>query len=175
MRSIVGILASSISTRRQRRNLKLLGWRTALFVALLAAFSVMFHWLMAREGQSHSWVTAVYWTFVTMSTLGFGDITFESDDGRLFTIVVLLTGTIFLVVILPFTFIQFFFMPWMEAQEAAQTPRSLPAHTRGHVLLTRLGGIEESLLAMLDSAGIEAWSWPTTWPRPGRLSTPATA
>ena len=157
MRSIVGILASSISTRRQRRNLKLLGWLTALFVALLAAFSVMFHWLMAREGQSHSWVTAVYWTFVTMSTLGFGDITFESDAGRLFTIVVLLTGTIFLVVILPFTFIQFFFMPWMEAQEAAQTPRSLPAHTRGHVLLTRLGGIEESLLAMLDSAGIEAW------------------
>jgi voltage-gated potassium channel len=157
VRSIVGILASSIHTRRQRRNLKLLGWLTALFIAVLALFSAMFHWLMAREGQTHSWVTAVYWTFVTMSTLGFGDITFTSDAGRFFTIVVLLTGTIFLVVILPFTFIQFFFMPWMEAQEAAQTPRSLPAHTQGHVLLTRLGGIEESLLAMLDSAGIEAW------------------
>lgn len=157
MRSIVGILASSIRAQRQRRNVKLLGWLTSLFIALLALFSVMFHWLMAREGQTHSWVTAVYWTFVTMSTLGFGDITFQSDAGRLFTIVVLLTGTMFLVVILPFTFIQFFFMPWMEAQEAAQTPRSLPPHTRGHVLLTRLGAIEESLLAMLDSAGIEAW------------------
>ncbi len=157
MRSIVGILASSIHTRRQRRNLKLLGWLTALFVALLALFSVMFHWLMAREGQTHSWVTAVYWTFVTMSTLGFGDITFASDAGRVFTIVVLLTGTIFLVVLLPFTFIQFFFMPWMEAQEAAQTPRSLPATTRGHVLLTRLGGIEESLLKMLAAAGVDGW------------------
>lgn len=157
MRSIVGILASSIRTPRQRRNLKLLGWLMAVFVALLALFSVMFHWLMAREGQSHSWVTALYWTFVTMSTLGFGDITFESDAGRLFTIVVLLTGTIFLVIILPFTFIQFFFMPWMEAQEAAQTPRCLPPQTHGHVLLTRLGGIEESLVSMLDPAGISAW------------------
>ena len=33
----------------------------------------------------------LYWVLVTMSTLGFGDITFKSDIGRLFSVVVLVT------------------------------------------------------------------------------------
>ncbi len=155
MRFFVGILASVVKTRQQRRNLRLLGWLGLFFVLMLGGYSLVFHWLMAREGQSHSWVTAVYWTFVTMSTLGFGDITFQSDAGRLFTIVVLMSGTIFLLVLLPFSFIQFFFLPWMEAQETAGTPRSLPASTRGHVILTQLAAVEESLIRLLSANGIE--------------------
>ena len=31
-----------------------------------------------------------------MSTLGFGDITFESDAGRIFSVVVLLSGALFI-------------------------------------------------------------------------------
>jgi voltage-gated potassium channel len=157
MRFIVGIFASVMRTRRQRRNLRLLGWLGLAFLVLLAAFSVTFHWLMAREGQHHSWATGVYWTFVTMSTLGFGDITFRSDAGRLFTIVVLLSGTVFLLILLPFTFIQFFFTPWMEAQEAALMPRALPPRTRGHVLLTRVGTVEEALVKLLAAAGIDCY------------------
>ena len=155
MRFFVGILASVVKTRRQRRNLRLLGWLGLFFLLMLGSYSVLFHWLMAREGQSHSWVTAVYWTFVTMSTLGFGDITFQSDAGRLFTIVVLMSGTIFLLVLLPFSFIQFFFLPWMEAQESAGTPRSLSASVRGHVILTQLAAVEESLIRLLAANGIE--------------------
>ena len=33
------------------------------------------------EGREFSWWTSVYWTLVTMSTLGFGDIVFTSDLG----------------------------------------------------------------------------------------------
>jgi voltage-gated potassium channel len=157
MRFLVGIFTSVMRTRRQRRNLRLLGWLGLAFLVLLAGFSLAFHWLMAREGQQHSWVTSVYWTFVTMSTLGFGDITFHSDAGRLFTIVVLISGTLFMLILLPFTFIQFFFTPWMEAQEAALMPRSLPPKTRGHVLLTRVGGVEEALVKLLAAAGVEAY------------------
>ena len=51
MRFMAGILASVMRTRRQRRNLRLLGWLGLAFLGLLAAFSVTFHWLMAREGQ----------------------------------------------------------------------------------------------------------------------------
>ncbi len=155
MRFLVGILASIVRTHRQRRNLRLLAWLGLTFVSLLGTFSLIFHWLMAREGQEHSWVTAVYWTFVTMSTLGFGDITFTSDAGRLFTILVLITGTIFLLVLLPFSFIQFFFLPWMEASEAADTPRKMPEDTRGHVVLTQLGPIEETLVRLLSAGGVE--------------------
>ena len=157
MRFIVGMLSSVMRTRRQRRNLRMLGWLAVAFLALITLFSCVFHWLMAREGQEHSWITSVYWTFVTMSTLGFGDITFHSDAGRVFTIVVLLSGTVFLLVLLPFTFIQFFFTPWMEAQEAALMPRSLSDKVSGHVLLTRVGPVEEALVKLLDAGGIESY------------------
>ena len=51
------------------------------FVALLGLtiliFAALFHVIMEQEGQEHSWVTGLYWTLTTMSTLGFGDITFQ--------------------------------------------------------------------------------------------------
>jgi len=61
---------------------------------------------MELEGEYYTWVTGFYWTLTVMSTLGFGDITFTSDLGRIFSIIVLLSGVIFLLVLLPFTFIQ---------------------------------------------------------------------
>ena len=109
---------------------------------------------MTAEGQSHSWATSFYWTFVVMSTLGFGDITFQSDLGRIFSVIVLLSGTIFLLVLLPFTFIQFFFLPWMEAREAARAPTSVNAKTRDHVILTKLDSIERALIRMLEQSHI---------------------
>ena len=60
---------------------------------MIAAYSVIFHWLMEYEGKEHSWITGVYWTLTVMSTLGFGDITFSSDPGRIFSIVVLMSSS----------------------------------------------------------------------------------
>jgi Trk K+ transport system NAD-binding subunit len=104
---------------------------------------------MAQEGQVHSWVTGFYWTIVTMSTLGFGDVTFSSDLGRLFSVLVVITGTVFMLMILPFTFIQFFYAPWLEARDAARAPRQLPASIAGHVLLTNDGPVDRALMQRL--------------------------
>lgn len=155
MKSITSILTSFLGDRFQKRNLRILLWLMFFFLGLIIVFSLIFQLLMAREGQSHSWATAIYWTFVVMSTLGFGDITFESDLGRIFSVVVLLSGTIFLLVLLPFTFIQFFFLPWMEAREAARAPTSVHAKTRDHVILTNLDSIERALIRMLEQSHIE--------------------
>jgi Trk K+ transport system NAD-binding subunit len=84
-----------------------------------------------------------------MSTLGFGDITFTSDVGRAFSMVVLVSGTTFMLIILPFTFIQFFWAPWMEAQQAARTPREVRVGTRGHVILTQYDAITAALIPRL--------------------------
>jgi Trk K+ transport system NAD-binding subunit len=65
-----------------------------------------------------------------MSTLGFGDITFSSDIGKLFSVVVLLSGIVFLLVMLPFTFIQFFYAPWLEEQNKARAPRAVAEYVR---------------------------------------------
>lgn len=139
---------------RQRRNLATLAKLLSVLVCLVVIFVTVFQLLMFREGQQHSLATAVYWVFVVMSTLGFGDITFHSDAGRLFSVVVLLTGSIFMLVLMPFMFIQFFYVPWMEAREASRAPRKLPISWRRHVILTGLSAVERSLAQMLSRANI---------------------
>lgn len=146
MKSLPLILNFLSNSLRQRTNVRLLLTLLASFAALVALYSGVFHWLMAREGQSHSWPASVYWTLVTMTTLGFGDITFRSDAGRIFSVVVLLSGTLFLLVLLPFTFIQFVFMPWMRRRDASRAPRVLPEETSGHLVLTSRGPIEDAII-----------------------------
>jgi len=148
------VALSHLTNPSRRRNLFSLAKLLAVFVVLVTVFTIAFHFLMEAEGQSHSWITGIYWVLVVMSTLGFGDITFHSDAGRLFSVVVLITGSIFMLVLLPFMFIQFFYVPWMEAQAAARAPRSIPPTVSGHVILTRLGIVERSLIRMLQRSHI---------------------
>lgn len=152
---ILGLILSYLTAPVRRRNIRLMMILLAAFVALVAIFSTAFHELMETEGRRYSWPTAVYWTLVTMTTLGFGDITFESDAGRLFSVVVLLSGTVFLLVLLPFTFIQFVWVPWMTKREAERAPRSLPDDTAGHIILTGAASIEDSLIERATRAGID--------------------
>ena len=105
MKSILSIIASFLETRTSRSNLLALLKLIGVLLSLIAVYSVGFHYLMAYEGKDHTWLTGVYWTLTVMSTLGFGDTTFHTDLGRAFSIVVLITGVIFLLVLLPFTFI----------------------------------------------------------------------
>ena len=69
---------SLIRGRTRRRNLRVLLRFLLVLIGMITLFSVIFHELMAREGQQFSWITSFYWTLTVMSTLGFGDITFQS-------------------------------------------------------------------------------------------------
>ena len=94
---------------RAKRNIRSLISFIAILLLFIILYSVLFHLIMQLEGRDFTWVTGLYWTLTVMSTLGFGDITFTSDLGRIFSIVVLLSGIVFLLIMLPFTFIQFFY------------------------------------------------------------------
>jgi Trk K+ transport system NAD-binding subunit len=147
-------MLSYLSAPLRERRTRVLVALVALFIAMVAVYTVVFHILMDREGQSHSWPTAVYWTLVTMTTLGFGDITFVSDTGRLFSVVVLLSGSVFILVLLPFTFIQFVFAPWMERRDRSRVPRELPLTLQGHIVLTGIGLIEDELIRRARRANV---------------------
>tara|TARA_B100001123_G_scaffold25852_1_gene27884 strand:- start:11882 stop:13600 length:1719 start_codon:yes stop_codon:yes gene_type:complete len=132
------------------RNLGALARYVGFLVFVILLFSGIFQAIMSQlEGQSHSWTTAIYWTLVTMSTLGFGDIVFESDVGRIFTLVVLLSGTVLLLVVLPFTFIRFFYAPWLETQIRKDAPRSVKPGTAEHVILCRYDEVAKALIERL--------------------------
>ncbi|MHB8997138.1 MAG: potassium channel family protein [Armatimonadota bacterium] len=151
MKAFPAQLAFMIGSTPARRNVGRLLRLVAVLAALLVVYSVLFHYLMAYEGRSgeFSWFTGFYWTMTVMSTLGFGDITFHTDLGRAFAMVVLTTGLVSLLIIFPFTFIQFFWAPWLEAQRTAQAPRQLPKNMRGHVIITAHEPVSEALMRKL--------------------------
>ncbi len=136
-------------SRTTKRNFKLLFKFLLALTILVVMYSILFHFIMLYEDKEFSWITGFYWTLTVMSTLGFGDITFTSDLGKAFTLLVLMSGIIFLLVMLPFTFIQFFYAPWLETQSRARTPRELPEGTTGHVILTSFDPITINLVEKL--------------------------
>ncbi|NNL67353.1 MAG: potassium channel protein [Myxococcales bacterium] len=150
MKSMPAQMSSLITSRRGRRDLQVLVRFLAVLFTMVLAYSALFHVLMQREGQEHTWLTGFYWTLTVMSTLGFGDITFHTDLGRSFSILVLMSGMIFLLVLLPFTFIEFFYEPWMKAQEAARTPRELSDEIEDHVLITHYDAVTAALIRRLE-------------------------
>ncbi len=130
-----------------------------LLVAVILLFSWLFHVIMAAEGQDHSWFTGVYWTLTVMTTLGFGDITFQSDIGRVFSAVVLITGLVMLLILLPFLFIRAVYAPWLEQRSRARvrTLRMVPANVSGHVLICANDPIALALVHRLAIAGVPAY------------------
>ncbi len=137
-----------------RANLHALARYLAFLGLLVVCFAIAFHLVMRAEGQEHSWLTGFYWTLVVMTTLGLGDITFTTDLGRAFSILVLLSGVVFLLVMLPFLFVRLFYAPWLEARIRFRAPREVPAEMRGHVVLTDFDAVAEALVARLGSESI---------------------
>ncbi len=144
-----------VRSRTTKRNLRLLFKFLLALAIVVTIYSVLFHFIMIFEDREFSWITGFYWTLTVMSTLGFGDITFVSDLGKVFSMVVLMSGIVFLLIMLPFTFIQFFYAPWLEAQSRARAPRELPENTSGHVILTNFDPITINLAKKLNQYNYE--------------------
>ena len=155
MKFLPSQLAYLVTERELRTNIGSLVRYLAFLAALVTLYAVTFHLIMERvEHQSHSWITGFYWTLTVMTTLGFGDITFASDTGRLFSMVVLLSGVVLLLVMLPFLFIRLFYAPWLEAQVRLRAPRAVPARTSRHVVLTAYDAVARGLIHRLDTSAI---------------------
>ena len=153
MNSLFSQILSLTQEKNARGNMAILGRFLALLILMIVAYSQLFHHLMAVEGREYSWLTGLYWTLTVMSTLGFGDIAFTSDSGKIFSIVVLLSGVIFFLIMLPFVFIQYFYAPWLELQKKRRIPRSLAEGTSGHIILVGVNPLSMNLAEELAAYG----------------------
>jgi voltage-gated potassium channel len=129
-----------------RRNAVLLLRLFLAFTVIVVLYAEVFHYLAKWERHEYSLITGIYWTLSTMTTLGMGDIVFVTDIGRLFTVLVVCTGVVFLLILVPFTFIQLF-------QSSARVPRELPHGTRDHVILTHFDPLAINLVEKLQDFG----------------------
>jgi voltage-gated potassium channel len=151
MKFITTELLANWHSVTKHRNINVLVKLLLFLLGLIVLWSVLFHAIMRMEGQEeHSLITSVYWTLTVMSTLGFGDITFHSDLGRVFSLLVLLSGTLFMLILLPVTFIEFFYEPWVNAQAAARAPTELPETEKDHVILVSYDTVTAALIRRLE-------------------------
>lgn len=136
-------MAFFLAQQSNRRNMRFMLRFTFFVLCLVLLYSFLFHVIMLREGVDYSPLTGLYWTLTVMSTLGFGDITFQSDLGKMFSVLVLMSGIVLFMLLLPFTFIRFVYSPWLEAQSKAMTPRELPRDSSGHIII--VGGDDTAM------------------------------
>ena len=74
---------------RPRRQSQLVPFARCLALALLIlAWSLAF-----KVVEDRSFIDAIYYTFVTVTTVGYGDIHPESNTGKMMAILIILTGT----------------------------------------------------------------------------------
>ena len=138
--------------RQSRAAFVILGVGVAMVLVHAAGFKLLMH----LEGDEHSWPSAVYWTITTMSTLGYGDITFDSDAGRVFSLWVLLSGVVYMLVLLPFFVIQYLVTPWLDHRRATRTPRKVAPTVSEHVLLVGSDAVTQAFAARAERSGITA-------------------
>ena len=155
MKFLLSQLLYFYQNKTMRKNLRILSRFLSVIAAAITVYSILFHFIMEYEGRQFSWITGFYWTLTVMSTLGFGDITFTSDLGLAFSMVVLLSGIVFLLIMLPFTFIRFFYAPWLESQAQSRTPRELHEDTENHLIITNYEPIAMSLIREMDQYGLK--------------------
>lgn len=108
---------------------------------------------LERGGQTIEWIESFYWVLTTMSTLGYGDITFLGNSGRLFSMVVMFTGVFYLFIVLPFVFMEFLYKPFMEYQTGARVSRKFEPSDQNHVILTHYDSVSHALMDKLTQFG----------------------
>ncbi|MDR2891678.1 MAG: NAD-binding protein [Deltaproteobacteria bacterium] len=146
-----------LANRSNKRNMHFMMRFAILMLLLITVYSLLFHAIMHYEGRDHSTITGLYWTLTVMSTLGFGDITFNSDLGRIFTLVVLFSGIMFFLVMLPFIFTRLIYQPWLEAKNRNKVPVALPEAMRDHVLVVGTDDIARTIQTRLRQFSVPSF------------------
>ena len=117
-------------------------------VLLVIIYSVVFLFLMvSAEGRSYTAVDAVYWVITTMTTQGVGDIVFVSSIGRIFAVLVELSGIVLFFAIL---------IPIVVAPVLQSVQASVPTKSKAkeHVLIAGYNSMVETIIEELDERSL---------------------
>ena len=113
-------------------------------VLLVVVYSLVFLFLMvSAEGRSYTAVDAVYWVITTMTTQGVGDIVFVSSIGKIFAVLVELSGIVlFFAILIPIVV-----APLLQSVRASVPTKS---KAQGHVLIAGYSSMVDTIIEELD-------------------------
>jgi len=149
--------AEPLTLRRKSRTSPVvsLAWRVALVVGLLA-FVVALHWF-ERDGlyDNHdgkvSFVDVVYFTMVSITTTGYGDVVPISDHTRMFDALVVTPIRIFFVLIFLGTAYQFVLRRTWDRWVMAQIQKRL----KNHIVVAGFGASNAEAVAEMIARGTD--------------------
>jgi voltage-gated potassium channel len=123
----------------------------SIFTILVLTYCLVFQYLMRTyENKQYDFITAIYWVIVSMTTVGYGDIYFNSPVGHLFSIVVALSGVMMIFAML----FPLVVTPWLEQTIRKELPAKVQAAFRDHIIICGYNQIVETLITELDEYGI---------------------
>ncbi|MEC8790442.1 MAG: NAD-binding protein [Verrucomicrobiota bacterium] len=154
MKEVIKSIPSVYKQRNKRKNLVRFFRFALVLVAFVCLYMHFYRELMSVERDAYvPWPEALYWVLTTMSTLGYGDIVFTGNAGRLFSMAVMFTGVFYLFIVLPFVFMEFLYKPFMEYQTGARVPRKFEPTEQKHVIITNYDSISHALMDKLTQFG----------------------
>ena len=154
MKSVIKSTPSVFKQREKRRNAARFFRFVLVLFLFVGIYMYFYRHLMGEERQDVvSWFESFYWVLTTMSTLGYGDIVFSGNAGRLFSMAVMFTGVFYLFIVLPFVFMEFLYKPFMEYQTGARVARKFEHAAGKHVILTHYDSISHALMDKLTQFG----------------------
>jgi voltage-gated potassium channel len=98
------------------------------------------------ENREYEFITAVYWVIVSMTTVGYGDIYFNSQVGHLFSAIVILSGV---VMIFGYLF-PLVLTPQLEKRLRKELPSKVPIDLKSHIIICGYNQLVETLIMELD-------------------------
>ncbi|MDQ3140075.1 MAG: potassium channel family protein [Pseudomonadota bacterium] len=133
-----------------------LGWRVLLILALIG-FAIAVHWI-DREGLKDnydgdvSFIDVIYFTMISITTTGYGDIAPVTDRTRMFDALVVTPIRIFFVLIFIGTAYQFVFRRTWDKWIMARIQRQL----HNHIIVSGFGTTGSEAVDELIARGIDA-------------------
>ncbi|MCK4928685.1 MAG: NAD-binding protein, partial [Methanosarcinales archaeon] len=127
------------------------GWTVYNYVLLFWIMVLVYSYITIFiksnfEGESIGLIEGLYFVISSMTTVGYGDVVMTSLVGKIFSMVVSLSGVIILFALL----FPFVVMPLVEKQLRGELPTRAPTKLENHVIICGYNKIVESLVNELE-------------------------
>lgn len=122
-------------------------------LSLIIVHILLFLYFASREGQTEyvNMIDSTYWVISTVTTVGYGDIVLTSKAGKIFTMVVQLSGVTMVFGIL----ISFVVTPWFEKALHTQLPIKASPNLADHIIICGYNRLVETLIEELAEQNVE--------------------
>lgn len=131
------------------RLLRRMMWALAVFVAVLTVLWLDREGLRDHHDDEITFLDVVYFTFVTITTVGYGDIVPVSDRARLIDAVFVTPARLIFIMIFVGTAYELVLQRWVEGFRMAR----LQAHLRDHVIICGFGAVGQMAARELLARG----------------------